>query len=117
MNPRYTTYDMIVGGRPMYYVVDSQDNGREVYRSREKSAVLGRAGTLNRQAAEAPAPAEAAAAPPTVQRPGWSNAAKRRAGHTASSHPLGEAVGGGPGYTVYRDTAFGGGDLQIWDES
>lgn len=33
------------------------------------------------------------------------------------SHPLGGAVEAGDGYTVYQDTAFGGGRVQIWDES
>lgn len=33
------------------------------------------------------------------------------------SHPLGVAVEDGDGYTVYEDTAFGGGRIRIYDES
>lgn len=50
---------------------------------------------------------------------GWSKAARRRAGQSPASraHPLGEVVEAGDGYTIYEDTAFGGGRVQIWDES
>lgn len=112
---RYTTYTMNVAGRPMWYVVDSQNNGQEAYRSRNKDMATGRADTLNRQAETAPAEPAAARQNPT----GWSKAAKRRASThgTHRSHPLGQVVEAGDGYTIYEDTAFGGGRVQIWDQS
>lgn len=55
--------------------------------------------------------------PPPARKTGWSKAARRRAGHTSGSHPLGTRTGGGPGYTIYSDDTFGGGAVQIWDES
>jgi hypothetical protein len=55
-------------------------------------------------------------AKPTPPRTGWSKAARRRA-RTTRSHPLGHIVEAGDGYTIYEDTAFGGGRVQIWDES
>lgn len=78
MTQRYTTYSMNVAGRPMHYVVDSQNNGQEMYRSRDEQAAAGRADTLNRQA-EAPAQPTAAPASSTP-RTGWSNASRRRSG-------------------------------------
>lgn len=117
---RYTTYSMNVAGRPMHYVVDSQNNGQEMFRSRDKQAAEGRADTLNRQATEtttetpAATPAQTATTAPAT---GWSTAARRRAGQPHRSHPLGQVVEAGHGYTVYEDTAFGGGRVQIWDES
>jgi hypothetical protein len=59
----------------------------------------------------------ALAAPSEAPRTGWSNAARRRAGQRTNSHPLGAAAGQGDGYTLYEDGTFGGGRVQIWDES
>lgn len=58
-----------------------------------------------------------ATAPPPGQATGWSNAARRRAGHTTGSHPLGAVAHRGGGYTEYHDDLTGDGTVQIWDES
>src|SRR5688500_16006176 len=62
---------------------------------------------------------DTAAATEDAPRPGnttgWSKASRRRT--SRRSHPLGEAIEAGDGYTTYEDTAFGGGRVQIWDES
>jgi hypothetical protein len=57
--------------------------------------------------------------PTNPMRPGWSKAARRRAAgyRTPRSHPLGEVIEAGDGYTIYEDDVFGGGRVQIWDES
>lgn len=77
MTQRYTTYSMNVAGRPMHYVVDSQDGGTEMFRSRDAQAATGRAETLNRQAET---PAVPATAPTKTNPTGWSKAAGRRSG-------------------------------------
>lgn len=63
--------------------------------------------------ATSPAPAPAQAAPMT---PGWSKAARRRAGGR-TAHPLGDVAYRGNGYTEYHDGLRGDGVVQIWDES
>lgn len=40
-----------------------------------------------------------------------------RPGRGRRSHPLGEVTHAGDGFTEYEDTTFGGGRVQIWDES
>ena len=50
-----------------------------------------------------------------AQRLGWSRASQER--RPRRSHPLGTVVETGDGYTVYEDTTFGGGRVQIWDQS
>ncbi|MEV1315399.1 hypothetical protein AB0J14_04860 [Micromonospora arborensis] len=98
MSERYTTYSMNVAGRPMHYVIDSQNNGTEMFRSRDKQAATGRADTLNRQA-ETPVEPTAPATTPTA-RAGWSKAAGRRAG--APVDTVGQMLGmakSGP-YTI-----------------
>lgn len=56
---------------------------------------------------------------PTAMQPGWSKAAKRRAGQdNRHSNPFGEYVGrGDDGASIYEDTAFGGGRVVIYDEN
>lgn len=44
-------------------------------------------------------------------------AGPRRLTRSRRSHPFGQAIEAGDGYTIYEDTAFGGGRVQIWDES
>lgn len=56
--------------------------------------------------------AEPAAEPATTPRTGWSKASRSR-----RTHPLGTPVENGDGYTIYEDTTFGGGRVQIWDKS
>lgn len=41
----------------------------------------------------------------------------RGRGRGQRSHPLGDVTYAGDGYTEYEDTSFGGGRVQIWDES
>jgi hypothetical protein len=114
--PRYYVTSMNTRKGVLYYVIDTQNGGNEVYRTKVKIMAEGYADQLNQPAVDrptTPTPAAQAATP----RTGWSNAARRRAGHTERHHPLGTAVESGDGYTVYQDTAFGGGRVQIWDES
>lgn len=55
--------------------------------------------------------------PATTQHTtGWSKAARARRGEHTTSHPLGERISGGNGYTLYQDD-INGGTVQIWDES
>lgn len=46
-------------------------------------------------------------------RTGWSKHSRR----PSRSHPLGEVTHAGNGFTEYEDTTFGGGRVQIWDQS
>lgn len=71
---------------------------------------------------QAPAVAEpvatpAPATPASTQRPGWSKAARRRAGHTSRDHALGTYVRSEGGATIYRDDLTGRGTVRIYDES
>lgn len=93
------------------------DHAQTPYARRKcRAAKLAAAEQTN--AAPAPAPVKPAAATAAPRTTGWSKAARRRAGHTGRSHPLGEEViARGQGYTVYRDGITGRGEVQIWDES
>lgn len=106
--PRYTAVEIEVENTPWFAVIDGT-TGEQVYRlpATFKLRVQNKAAELN----------AAAAQPAAAMKPGWSKAARRRAGHTGRSHPLGEAVEYGDGYAVYEDTTFGAGRVQIWDES
>src|SRR5690606_2459438 len=109
--------------RGVWTVIDTH-TGQEVMRDRDETLARRFAAAHNEQHAAgtlptskpAPAPTPTAPAKPAM-RPGWSKAAQRRAGRTGRSHPLGQVVEAGAGYTIYEDTAFGGGRVQIWDES
>lgn len=60
-------------------------------------------------------------APRSTQRPGWSNAARRRAANgrpPRRSGGLSDTVTyAGNGFTEYADELIGTGTVQIWDES
>lgn len=61
--------------------------------------------------------AKLTSAPPL--QAGWSNAARRRAGHATptTDTPLGRGFRSGKGYTMYEDFNGDGMNSQIWDES
>lgn len=115
--PRYRVETMQARSGRLWYVIDNQ-TGDEIFRSRDERSAVSICEARNRRAADAaetPAPPAPAAVP---MRAGWSKAAQRlRRGSRAGGHPLGEVVEVGAGYTMYRDTAFGGGQVQIWDRS
>lgn len=91
----------------------------------EVEAIIANIQAITRPYTPAAPATDKPAAKPTQQsatspRTGWSKAARRRAGHTITTsrhHPFGEVEEIGDGYTTYRDTAFGGGRVQIWDNS
>jgi hypothetical protein len=94
--PRYEVRSMRTRVGIMYYVVDTHDRGTEVHKTRDERSAHGRAETLN--AAPAPAATVAPAAAPALA-PGWSNAAKRRAG----TLPARDVVGGMLGRSSHAD--------------
>lgn len=88
------------------------DNGTpmgQLYTSRDAQTAQKIADNLNANASQPPVDP-----PHPGQATGWSKANGWRA---RRSHPLGEVVEVGDGYTVYEDTAFGGGRVQIWDNA
>lgn len=84
------------------------DNGQEIgalYTSHDEQIIQTMARNLNANDGK---PARLAQPEP---------AGPRRATRSRRSHPFGQAIEAGDGYTIYEDTAFGGGRVQIWDES
>ncbi|MER7166734.1 hypothetical protein ABT336_11815 [Micromonospora sp. NPDC000207] len=110
--PRYIVQP---GPRPGVWTVVDTVNGQVVMRERDETMIRRFAEARNNLPPQPATPAPSPAAP--ARQTGWSNAAKRRSGRTGRSHPLGEVIETGDGHTVYTDTAFGGGRVQIWDES
>lgn len=107
--------------RGVWCVIDTQ-TGEVVMRERDEAMIRRYAEARNNlPQSTSPEPTVTATAPAEAPKPamraGWSKAAQRRAGRPERSHPFGEVVEAGAGYTIYEDTAFGGGRVQIWDES